>query len=141
MLEDLTIGVILCAKNGYKDEFGEDAVKKFMADWTMCPIVYYTDSSLLSLLIRCFTDYIANCGSPRWVMTEYFGNKYKFGYDNAEDEIYTILSCFRMCQVRDCVDPHTRSYVYVNGFHDFKFGNLELQLNESDYKLAQFENN
>ena len=56
MLDDLTIGIILTCKHGYKGSEYKDAIKEFLSDYTLTPIKYYTESALRSILIHCFED-------------------------------------------------------------------------------------
>jgi len=126
MLEDLTIGVILAVKHGYKNEFNKEAIKKFLSDYTLTPIQYYLDKDITRIVITCFKDYIGNHKAPRWVMEEFFMNKY--GIHNMDDTD-SIISCFKTAQVRDCYDTLNKNYEYVNGFHDFEFNELKLTIN------------
>ena len=120
MLEDLTIGVILAVKHGYKNEFNKEAIKKFLSDYTLTPIQYYLDKDITRIVITCFKDYIGNHKSPRWVMEEFFMNNM--------DDTDSIISCFKTAQVRDCYDILNKNYEYVNGFHDFEFNELKLTI-------------
>ena len=126
MLEDLTIGVILAVKHGYKNEFNKEAIKKFLSDYTLTPIQYYLDKDITRIIILCFKDYIKNHRSPRQVIEEFFMNKYGIYNMNDTD---SIISCFKTAQVRDCYDIITKTYGYINGFHDFEFNELKLNVN------------
>ena len=126
MLEDLTIGVILTIKHGYKGEHYKDALKKFLADWTLTPIEFFLDNDIQRILVTCFEDYIGNHKSPRWVITEFFMNKN--GIRNMND-MDSIITCFKGAQIRECIDEATDALRYVNGFHDFKFNELNLTIN------------
>lgn len=124
-MNDLTIGIILAVKHGYKNgKTVEDDVKNFLSDYTCTKIEHCTDSVLLRILISCFPEYIREHKNPSWAVTEFFINKY--GHFEPQDDITAIINCFQMAQVRDHDDKG--NYFYVNGFHDFKFNELELKL-------------
>ena len=125
MLDDLTIGIILTCKHGYKNNEYKDAIKEFLSDYTLTPIKYYTESALRFILIHCFEDYIENVKSPRWIINEFFG--FKYGIDPMDDTD-AIIGCFRGAQVREYSDPVLKKLTYVNGFHDFEFKELKLTL-------------
>ena len=124
-MNDLTIGIILAVKHGYKNgETPEQDIKNFLSDYTETQIEHYTDSVLLRILISCFPEYIREHKNPSWAVTEFFISKYS--HFESQDDITAIINCFHMAQVRD--RDNEGNYIYVNGFHDFKFNELELKL-------------
>ena len=131
-MEDLTIGVILAIKQGYKGEESEkERVKRFLSDYTLTPYEYYDDRGLERLLRVCFADYVDHAKSPRWVVREYFKHRYE-GVNGEISDIAAILITLGLVQVRTNLDG---IWMYVNGFHDFEFKELKLTVSgEGEWK-------
>lgn len=122
-MEQLTIGVILAIKQEYCGETSaKERVKRFLSDYTLTPYEYYDDRGLERILRICFADYVGHAKSPRWAVTQYFKHRYE-GVNGDIGDIAAILTVLGLSQVRENLDG---VWMYVNGFHDFKFKDLKL---------------
>ena len=134
-MTDLTIGIILSVKSKYryKEMYNlKDSAKLFLVDYLKNrSFQTYTDELMISMLVPAFIEYASENSDPKDILDQYYSYKsYNYYSASIQEEIFCILKTFMSAKIKDRVNG---KLVYVNGFHDFSFNELNLSLQEINY--------